>query len=287
MIRLYLDQCHWSDMARSWASPADVRRLHQLAICGKVQHVLSMAHVVETLQCRQQEVKHLLVKCLNAAPCPLWLKSLDLIICEEVTGYFRDFIGRPTGNHIDPFCDDLFKSIRARKPAIFATSKQRPSIEQLIQYIEDSPPARKRRLLAIGRTEDSPLRSLFHARSVPDAMKALGAFVELYVPRKLPGGKPVSLRLKRAFHVQFDLSRCPALMNLIWIVHHMSRAGMTPDSGDILDLYHAIPAYTYCDVFVTDKRIADFIRRLQNPQGRFAATFKSLSQALRYVEGML
>ncbi len=103
----------------------------------------------------------------------------------------------------------------------------------------------------------------------------------------MPGGSPVGARLKRAFLVQFDLAKCPALMNLIWIAHHMSRAGVVPTSGDILDLYHAVPAYTYCDVFVTDKRVADYIRRLRNPRARFAAVFRSLPEALRHIKSIL
>jgi hypothetical protein len=287
MIRLYLDQCHWSDIARDWAEPKDVQRLHALADTGRVQHVFSIAHIIETLQCKQEKVKRLLIDCMNSAGIPLWIKCKDILIREEVTGYFLDFMGRDQGAHIDPFSADFFKSIAVRRPAALACRRKHLSVKAIFRFIEKASPAIKRRLLAVGETELTPTRALFHARTGPPSLETLNAFVDLYIPKELPGGTPVTPRVKHAFLVQFDLARCPALMNLIWIVHHMSRAGLIPEAGDILDLYHAIPAYSYCDVFVTDKRIADFIRRLKNPPGRFAATFKSLPQALRYIEGIV
>jgi len=287
MIRLYLDQCHWSDMARAWARPEDVQKLRALAAEGAIQHVLSIAHIVETLQCKQRKVKRLLVNCLNLVTTPIWIKCLEIVVREEVTRYFLDFIGQGKDIHFDPFSPDLFKSIGARRPASLLVRPKHPSVKKLIGFIEGASPDLRRRLLAVSETETSPVRALFHARSGPPGLELLNAFVDLLIPTELPGGTPVGPRLRRAFLVQLDLARCPALMNLIWIVHHMSRAGMRPEPGDILDLYHAIPAYSYCDVFVTDKRIADFIRRLKDPQGRFAATFRSLPQALRYIEGIL
>jgi len=287
MIRLYLDQCHWSDIARNWAEPRNVRRLHALADDGKIQHVFSIAHIVETLQCKQGKVKRLLIDSLSSAGIPIWIKSKDILIREEVTRYFLDFLGRGDGTHTDAFCADLFKSVGMRRPAGLAGRRRHPSLKRLFGFIEKASPSLKRRLLAIGDTELTPTRALFHARTGPPSLETLNAFVDLYIPHVLPGGAPVTPRVKHAFLVQFDLARCPVLMNLIWIVHHMSRAGLHPEPGDILDLYHAVPAYSYCDVFVTDKRIADFIRRLKNPPGRFAATFKSLPQALRYIENVL
>jgi hypothetical protein len=181
----------------------------------------------------------------------------------------------------------VFSSIGARVPGALARRRKHPSFRQVVRFIEAASPAQKRRFLTICETERTPVRILYHARSGPACMETLRIFLDPYIPKTLPGGAPVGARLKRAFLVQFDLARCPALMNLVWIVHQMSRAGLRPESGDILDLYHAIPAYSYCDVMVTDKRIADFIRRLRNPEGRFAATFRSLPMALRYIEGVV
>jgi hypothetical protein len=287
MTLLYLDQCHWSDIARRWASPADVRRLREMAGAGKVQLVLSIAHVVETLQCRQKRVERLLTECFCSMASPIWIKSQDLIIKEEIVAYFREFIGRGAAADVDPFSAGLFRSVGLRKPAPLAARKRRPSVKSLIRFIESASPRFRQRILGLCDTETTPLRLLYHARSGPASTEAIKGFVDLYAPKTLPGGAPVGAHLRRAFLVQFDLAKCPALMNLVWIVHHMSRAGLRPEPGDILDLYHAIPAYTYCDVFVTDKRVADFIRRLRNPEGRFAATFKGLPAALRHVENLL
>jgi len=287
MIRLYLDQCHWSDIARGWAAPADVRKLHALADSGHIQHVFSIAHIVETLQCKQEKVKRLLVDCLNSSGIPLWIKCKDILIQEEVSSYFLEFLGRDKGTHIDPFSAHFLKSIGVRRPAALAHRRKHLSVKAIFRFIEMASPAVRRRLLAIGETDLTPTRALFHARTGPPSLETLNAFVDLYIPHEPPGGAPVTPRVKHAFLAQFDLARCPALLDLIWIVHHMSRAGLHPEPGDILDLYHAVPAYSYCDVFVTDKRIADFIRRLKNPPGRFAATFKGLPQALRYIENVL
>ena len=287
MVRLYLDQCHWSDMARAWAEPAVVRKLHAMATRGEVQHVLSIAHIVETLQCKQKRVKRLLINCLDSATTPIWIKAADIIIQEEITNYLHEFVGLGKGVHIDPFRPGLFASVGTRMPASLAATRRRPSVKKLIRFIESASARTRRRLLAIGETDTAPIRALFHSRSGPAGLNMLNGFVDLYVPPELRSGMRVGARLRQAFLAQFDLARCPSLMNLIWIVHHMSRAGLRPEPGDIMDLYHAIPAYTYCDVFVTDKRIADFIRRLRNPQGRFAATFRSLPHAVRFIEGLI
>ena len=135
MIRLYLDQCHWSDMARGWARPEDVRALQGLAAAGKVLHVLSFARIVETLHCKQAGVRRLLVDRLNCVAVPVWIKSHDILIREEVTNYFLEFLGQGADVHQDPFSADFFRSIGQRRPASLPARPRHPGVKRLVRFI--------------------------------------------------------------------------------------------------------------------------------------------------------
>jgi hypothetical protein len=290
-VLLYLDQSHLSNVAKRRPElEAERTRLLELIATGKAQLVLSLYHLLETIECKKQGGKlerDILAFIDDMSPGAVWILPIGLIFTEEAKRAFKDFLGFPQVHPVEVFARNLQDFVRRNfdDPFLLWGEERSPS------YVASLLRAQRagKNMKASGQAVvQNVLKYRDHVLSTSNDEWSRRRQLLEFVPVVLDQGV-VPDRLKRqefAQHVSFDDLPAFGLFQDAKdaIVGESFKWNLPrePQAGDYSDLHHMV-ALPYVDFFTCDNYCWSRLNQIKRSRVGRGTAVRTLQEALERI----
>jgi len=289
-LLLYLDQSHLSNLVKKRRDfEADRTRLVELIGMGKVQLVLSLYHLLETIECKRHggELEGDILAFMDEVSAgAVWIHSIGLIFTEEATLAFKKFLGLPQVPTMGVFARNLQDFVRRNfdDPFLLWGEERKPSYVASLLRAQGAGQSMK----ASGRAVVQNVLK-FRDRVLSTSNDEWSRRRQLleYVPVVVDGEvAKMSTRQEFAQSVSFD--DLPAIRlfqdakdailgeSLKWDLPRV------PQAGDYSDLHHVV-ALPYVDVFTCDNYCWSRLNQIKRSRVGRGTAVRTLHEALERI----
>jgi hypothetical protein len=311
-IYLYLDQKDLINLSNDPQSNAAIK-LRQLILSGSVIVVLAFIHVIETWKHKKYDARWKLARYADSL-LPLWIANRSSLFNEEIISALCEYVGIPVirnwcnhdnTNDFSGFVEEpvgisyVFSPIK--KSILSAGLDPKTALGINTTHTAESIKSFSDMLLCIERNPIIPEMLLKLHESYPELMSSVKNRYNKFNEKKEDNVDHLISRAVAQFSLNeeelrnfknwLDLRRCPSLYCYLSVKTDITKDRLSiSHPSEMVDLIHII-SLPYCDVFSTDKRIHDYIRRskihndlFETGSIRKMVAFKSLLATLDWIE---